>query len=102
MAMRRVLTLLIVSAALASEAGAAPKPVAQSRPSAPAPAETQTVLPPLIPLAQSRPGGDASQCRSSCARTYYFCKAGTEDDSCPGQFGQCNARCTATYRRPGT
>jgi hypothetical protein len=61
----------------------------------------QVVLPPPIPLAQSRPGGDAGQCRATCARTYYFCKAGTEDDSCSGQFAQCNARCTATYRRPG-
>ncbi|PTS86812.1 MULTISPECIES: hypothetical protein [unclassified Caulobacter] len=100
--MRRVLALLLVSAALASQAGAAPKPVAQPRPAASAVTETQSVLPPLIPLAQARGGGDASQCRASCARTYYFCKAGTEDDSCPGQFGQCNARCTATYRRPGT
>jgi len=100
--MRRVLALLLVSAALASPAGAAPKSAAQPRAPAPAAAVPQGVLPPLIPLAQARAGGDASQCRSSCARTYYFCKAGTEDDSCPGQFGQCNARCTATYRRLGS
>jgi len=100
--MRRVLALLLVSAALASPAGAAPKPAPQTRAPAPAEAVPLSVLPPLIPLAQAPAGGDASQCRSSCARTYYFCKSGTDDDSCPGQFAQCNARCTATYRRPGS
>ena len=100
--MRRVLSLLLVSAALASPAGAAPKPAAQPKASAPAVAVPQSVLPPLIPLAQARAGGDASQCRATCARTYYFCKSGTDDDSCPGQFAQCNARCTATYRRLGS
>lgn len=100
--MRRALALLLVSLALASPAGA--RQSAKPKAKAPPPAAVivpQTALQPLIPLASSRPGGDAGQCRSACARSYYFCKAG-DDDICPSQWAQCNARCTATYRRAGT
>ena len=91
--MRHLFALLVMTLALASPAGA------QQTAGTPPP---QGVLSAPIPLAQSRPGGDPMQCRAVCARTYYFCKSGTDDDSCPGQFAQCNARCTATYRRPGS
>ncbi len=97
--MRRVLALLLVSLALASPAGADPKPAPKKAP--PVAVVPQTALQPLIPLASNRPGGDAGQCRAACARSYYFCTAGG-DDVCPGQWAQCNARCTATYKRLGS
>lgn len=101
--MRRGLTLLMVTLALASPAGArqsskAAKPATAPVVAAPPP---QTALAPLIPLASDRPGGDAIQCRSVCARSYYFCKA-NDDDICPSQWAQCNARCTASYKRLGS
>ncbi|ALL12426.1 hypothetical protein [Caulobacter henricii] len=100
--MRRALTLLLVSLALASPAGADPTPASKAKvPPAAAAVGPQTTLQPLIPLASSRPGGDAGQCRAACARSYYFCKAG-DDDICPSQWAQCTARCTATYRRQGS
>ena len=100
--MRRTLALLLVSLALASPAGAVQKPAPKAK--APPPAAVvvpQTALQPLIPLASSRAGGDAGQCRANCARSYYFCKAG-DDDISPSQWAQCNARCSATYRRLGS
>ncbi len=97
--MRRVLALLLVSLALASPAGADQKPAPKRAP--PAAVVPQTALQPLIPLASSRPGGDAGQCRAACARSYYFCTAGG-DEICPSQWAQCNARCTATYKRLGS
>lgn len=101
--MRRGLALLLVSLALASPAGAQPstktaRPHAAPVAVAPPP---QTALAPLIPLASDRPGGDAIQCRSACARSYYFCKA-NDDDICPSQWAQCTARCTSSYRRLGS
>jgi len=99
--MRRILVLLLVSLALASPAGADQKPAPKKAPPPAVVAVPQTALQPLIPLASSRPGGDAGQCRAACARSYYFCKAG-DDDICPSQWAQCNARCSATYRRSGS
>ncbi len=99
--MRRLLPLLLVSLALASPAGADQKPAPKKAPPPAVAVVPQTALQPLIPLASSRPGGDPGQCRAACARSYYFCKAG-DDDICPSQWAQCNARCNATYRRLGS
>jgi hypothetical protein len=103
--MRRVLALLLMTFALASPAGAAgpaPKqPVPKKVVVAPPITTPSVVLQSPIPLAATAPGGDAGQCRSSCARTYYFCGA-QDDDQCPTQWAQCNARCTATYKRMGS
>jgi len=99
--MRRVLALLLMTFALASPAGAA-GPVKQPAPKkAPVAAPVTTpsaVLQAPIPLASTTPGGDAGQCRASCAKTYYFCSA-RDDGECPTQWAQCNARCVSTYKR---
>jgi hypothetical protein len=109
--MRRALLCLLTIAALAAPAGAslgAPargSKSARAIPSAPAsqPLEAPNpILPIPIPLAASRQGRDPDQCRTSCARTYYFCRSNGDDDSCSGQWAQCKARCTATYSRPGS
>lgn len=100
--MRRMLTLLLMTLALASPAGADQKPAPKAKAPPPAVAVApQTALQPLIPLASGRSGGDTGQCRAACARSYYFCTAGG-DDTCPGNWAQCNARCTSTYKRRGS
>lgn len=103
--MRRAIALLLMSMALASPAGAAGPAPKQPLPKkvvvAPPVTTPSVVLQSPIPLASAAPGGDAGQCRSSCARTYYFC-SGQDDDQCPTQWAQCTARCTATYKRAGS
>ena len=103
--MRRALVLLVITLALASPVHAAAPPAKQVQPKK-APAAAAPVIAPSfvlqspIPLASTTPGGDAGQCRASCARTYYFCKA-QDDDQCPAQWAQCSARCTSSYKRLG-
>jgi hypothetical protein len=104
--MRRVLALLLMTLTLASPAGAAgpaPKQVQPPKKVIVAPPVTtpSVVLQSPIPLASAAPSGDAGQCRSSCARSYYFCNA-QEDGECPSKWAQCSARCTATYKRAGS
>lgn len=94
---RALLTLMIVAMAGPALAGQAKLPAASSTPAARPPAETPSfILPPPVPLAVGRPGGDVAQCKATCARTLYFCQS-TEDDGCSARWAQCNAACTATY-----
>jgi hypothetical protein len=99
--MRRALACLLILAAVSGSALAQtskPTQVIPSRPSREAaPQDTPALPPPLIPLTGATQGADPNQCRSSCARTYYFCRANGDDDSCPTQWMQCKSRCTATY-----
>jgi hypothetical protein len=99
--MRRVLSALLLVAALASSAGAQTR----ARPTVPAaatpaPSSAQAVIPPPIPLQSPRPGTDPAACKAVCAKTYYFCRANTDDDSCPAEWARCDARCKATFVRP--
>jgi hypothetical protein len=100
--MRRVLALLLMTLTLASPAGAAgpaPKQQQSKKAVVAAPVTTPSVvLQAPIPLASTTLGGDAGQCRASCAKSYYFCSA-RDDGECPTQWAQCSARCTSTYRR---
>jgi hypothetical protein len=103
--MRRALPLLLIFAltgpALAGPAAkvvAKPKPVAMA---SQAPLDTQSyVLQPLVPLASQRPGGDAGQCRASCAKQLYFCGVDGDDGSCGSLYAQCAASCKATWTAP--
>jgi hypothetical protein len=115
--MRRLLTLLILTLALASPAGAQQSPA----PSAIAPAPTlrgslsadsqgvagsasvvdaaraalaQSAIP-LRSLSDRPVAGEAGQCRLSCAQSYYFCLSGDGGDDCPATWGQCRAGCDA-------
>jgi len=104
--MRRAFACLLILAAVAGSATAqtakptrvvpAPPSRAPSASAAP-PADTPALPPPLIPLTGAAPARDPNQCRSSCNRTYFFCRANGDDDSCPTQWMQCKSRCTATY-----
>ena len=100
--MRRVLALLLMTLTLASPAGAAgpaPKQPPPKKAVVAAPVTTPSVvLQAPIPLASTTLGGDAGQCRASCAKSYYFCSA-RDDGECPTLWAQCNARCVATYKR---
>jgi len=100
--MRRALACLLTIAALASPAGAQVRAKPAPAPAVAASEAVNPILPIPIPLAASRQGRDPDQCRASCARTYYFCRANGDDDSCSGQWAQCKSRCTATYSRPGS
>lgn len=93
-----LLTLAVAGPALAGQATIPAQPKAKPAVTAPAPVDVPNyVLPPPIPLATSRPGGDTGQCRATCAKQLYFCNSGGDDDGCGGRWAQCNASCTATY-----
>lgn len=101
--MHRALACLLILAALAGSAAAQTAKPTRVIPRAPreapppAPGDTPALPPPLIPLTGAAPARDPDQCRSSCNRTYFFCRANGDDDSCPTQWMQCKSRCTATY-----
>jgi len=103
--MRRVLlTLLTLAVAVPALAAQPPAPPPKPKPkpvAVQAPVEAPSVvLAPPIPLAVSRPGGDALQCKATCARILYFCNAGGDDDGCSSRWAQCNATCSASYTAP--
>jgi len=95
-----LLTLAVTGPALAAPAAkvvAKPKPVVVAQ----TPIDAQNyVLPPPIPLASQRPGGDAGQCRAACSKQLYFCSVDNDDGSCGSLFAQCSASCTATWTAP--
>jgi len=99
--MRRALACLLIFAAVSGSAFAqtakptrvVPAP-ATGAPVQPAP---PALPPPLIPLTGAAQGRDPDQCRASCNRTYFFCRANGDDDGCPTNWMQCKSRCTATY-----
>ncbi|WP_454714152.1 hypothetical protein [Caulobacter segnis] len=102
--MRRALfALLVLTLATPALAGPAAKVVAKPKPVVMAsqlPDTQNYVLPPLVPLASQRPGGDAGQCRASCAKQLYFCGVDGDDGSCGSLYAQCAASCKATYAAP--
>jgi hypothetical protein len=99
--MRRALACLLILAALAGSATAQTAKPTRVVPSTQSPApvqdDTPALPPPLTPLTGAAQARDPYQCRSSCNRTYFFCRANGDDDSCPTQWMQCKSRCTATY-----
>jgi hypothetical protein len=96
--MRRALACLLILATLTGSALAqTAKPARVVAQNSDAPAENPALPPPLIPLTGAAQTRDPDQCRSSCNRTYFFCRANSDDDSCPTQWMQCKSRCTATY-----
>lgn len=100
---RALLALLVLTAATPAVAGPAAKPVAKPKPVVMAsqlPDTQSYVLPAPIPLAASRPGGDAGQCRASCAKQLYFCGVDGDDGGCGSLYAQCAASCTASWTAP--
>ncbi|WP_454758678.1 hypothetical protein [Caulobacter segnis] len=101
---RPLLALLVLTLATPALAGPAAKVVAKPKPVVMAsqvlPDTQNYVLPPLVPLASQRPGGDAGQCRASCAKQLYFCGVDGDDGSCGSLYAQCAASCKATYAAP--
>jgi hypothetical protein len=100
--MRRVLltllTLAIAVPALAAQPPAQPPKPKPKAVAIQAPVEAPSiVLAAPIPLAASRPGGDALQCKSTCSRILYFCASSGDDDGCSSRWAQCSAACSATY-----
>lgn len=100
MAGQKAKLTVVKPAAAAKLRGAQPGSGAAVATSQPTPLATP--VPAALAQAWSAPipqgsGGDASQCRTSCARTYYFCAAGGDED-CAGRWSQCAASCTVTAR----
>jgi hypothetical protein len=99
--MRRALAcLLILTVPAGSALAQTVKPtrvVPSGSSSAPPQSDSPALPPPLIPLTGASQSRDPDQCRASCSRTYYFCRANGDDDGCPTQWMQCKSRCTATY-----
>ena len=97
--MRRAFACLTILAVLAGSAVAqtttSAGPVTSSVGSAQS--DSPALPPPLIPLTGASQARDPDQCRSSCNRTYFFCRASGDDDSCPTNWAQCKTRCIATY-----
>jgi hypothetical protein len=98
--MRRALACLLILAAVSGSAvaqTAKPARLSSGSSSASIQSDSPALPPPLIPLTGASQARDPDQCRSSCNRTYFFCRANGDDDSCPTNWAQCKTRCTATY-----
>ena len=99
--MRRALACLLILAAVSGSAlaqTAKPTRVVPAPPgAAPVPPAAPALPPPLVPLTGAAQARDPDQCRAACSRTYFFCKANSDDDSCPTSWMQCKTRCAATY-----
>jgi hypothetical protein len=89
------LTLLLIALpalALAADAGGgAVKPAAQS--ARPATVQAAATTPTIAPPAPSAPPVDPSECRMTCAQSYYFCRAGDHADDCAGTWSECVVGC---------
>ncbi|MFT4252019.1 MAG: hypothetical protein QM608_06010 [Caulobacter sp.] len=98
--MRRVLSALLLVAALASSAGAQTSARSSGATTAAPAAETSAPAPSPPLFSPKPPERDVPACKAACAKTYYFCRANADDDSCPGEWARCDARCKATFVRP--
>ena len=92
-------TLLLIALptlALAADGGgsgritAAPRPTVQPAATAPT-----NATPRIEPPAPSLPPADPSECRMTCAQSYYFCRSGDHVDDCAGTWGECVAACNS-------
>lgn len=101
--MRRVLCLFLIAVLAGPAVAQTAKPTLVIPPTssrATPQSDTPALPPPLAPLTGTTQARDPEQCKASCARAYYFCRANSEDDTCPTTWTQCRARCTATYTAP--
>jgi hypothetical protein len=57
-------------------------------------ASPMTPRPGYGPVAEA---GAGSQCRLSCAQSYYFCLASDSPEHCPGSFSQCANTCASVF-----
>ena len=112
--MRRIVIFCVLALAVAGPAGAQSKktrivtPPAQAlrgpvtatppQPAASVPPPAVAIDPrgPILPAVSTPVGGQAQQCRLSCAQTYYFCLSEGRPEDCSGNWGQCRAACSAS------
>jgi hypothetical protein len=91
---RLTLLLLAVPALALAAVGGATKTESPPQPEVQQAATAPTILPPKIsPPAVTTAPADPSECRMTCAQTYYFCRAGDQPDECAGTWGECVATC---------
>ena len=97
------LTLVLAAAPLVAFAAAAPVDggkITVPPPAAAAPAPTTPATPQFTPIA-APPTQDPAECRTGCAQTYYFCRAGEQPDTCGDAWSQCVATCNTPSLNPG-
>ncbi|MDH4385162.1 MAG: hypothetical protein QE280_06945 [Caulobacter sp.] len=87
------------SAASAGQAGlrgsTSPVPGALRSPRSRGPAAGLAFTRPLASTASAgAEGRTASQCRTRCAQSYYFCLAASDNISCNGRWARCTAGCS--------
>ena len=63
--------------------------------------EQGTTAPVRVSLTTPTAPTDPSDCRMTCAQTYYDCRAGDHPDECAGTWGQCVATCNSPSLAPG-
>ena len=88
------LSLAPVAPALAQPALRGPVEAAPTKASAPATPPVPVAAPLMSPLPATPAPQAADQCRTTCARQYYFCLAGDSPEACPDAWGQCRTGCT--------
>jgi hypothetical protein len=90
-----LLALMLPAIALAADAPPdSGKLTVPPPPARPAPAtEAPPAAPPVVAVYVA-PRVDPSDCRMTCAQTYYFCSAGGEDDGCGQRWSQCVPACS--------
>jgi hypothetical protein len=104
--MRCAALLMTLLFALAAPADAQTPPLRGGQPTqtpAPPPESRAPIAPSLaiVPPPALSTGAPASQCRLSCAQSYYFCLASDTPDDCPGAWSQCRAACGTSNPRGG-
>lgn len=94
----RLPLLLVALPALALAAGAGGGNVKTASQSArPAAVQTAAIAPPT----PATPPADPSECRMTCAQSYYFCRAGDHVDDCARTWSECVVACNSPNLSPG-
>ena len=101
------ITLLLALLPAIALAAAAPstsdggRPVIPPQPKAAAPAPAPPAAPTPVLLSQpAEVAPDPAECRSTCAQTYYFCRAGDRPEDCGSPWGQCVVACNTAELDP--
>ena|SRR5471030_1774686 len=98
----RLVLLIIALPALALAADAGGGKIRPARPQAQqATVQRAATSPTRLSLTTPSLPADPSECRMSCAQTYYFCRAGDHPEDCSGGWGQCVAGCNSPNLAPG-
>jgi len=96
-----LLPAIALAAAAPSSMSDGGRPVIPPPPRAapPPPAPTATATPVLLSQPAEVPP-DPAECRTTCAQTYYFCRAGDRPEDCGSPWSQCVVACNTAELDP--